>query len=93
MEIRVLLAMADHKYPKALVTQVDEIWALQDRSCCTDESRAGFCGCHLGRQAASSLVIFYVSKTTSRAAHSWSTPSVFFLISHQIQALAAPQEP
>jgi hypothetical protein len=29
MEIRVLLAMADHKYPKALVTQVDEIWALQ----------------------------------------------------------------
>ena len=31
-EIRVLLAKADHKDPKTLVTQADELWALHDTS-------------------------------------------------------------
>jgi hypothetical protein len=31
-EIRVLLAKADHKDPKTLATQADELWALHDTS-------------------------------------------------------------
>jgi hypothetical protein len=31
-EIRVLLAKADHKDPKTLATQADELWALQDNN-------------------------------------------------------------
>jgi hypothetical protein len=49
-EIRVLLAKADHKDPKTLATQADELWALHDNT--TGDSGLRLRGRHLWRQAA-----------------------------------------